>query len=166
MKVYVVTDGTYSEYGIERIFSNRLAAEEYKKWHCIRNEIEEYEIYDEAFTSDDGKKWMFVRVQGTLYPEAVVDIRFECRPEVRQEVDITKGAGLTMPHGPNKTFTVYKYGYVLAELWDEEQYKAKYTKILYDLAGMARAMLYIDGLDPELVCTAIRNKDEEADHGY
>ena len=141
MKVYVVTDGTYSEYSIERIFSNRLAAEEYKKWHSIRNEIEEYEIYDEAFNSDDGKKWMFVRVQGTVYPEALVDIRFECRPDVRKEADIAKGAGLTILPGPNRAFTVYKY----------------------DLAGMAKAMWYIDGLDPELICTAIRNKNEEFD---
>lgn len=163
MKVYVVTDGTYSEYSIERIFSNRLAAEEYKKWHSIRNEIEEYEIYDEAFNSDDGKKWMFVRVQGTVYPEALVDIRFECRPDVRKEADIAKGAGLTILPGPNRAFTVYKYGYIPAELWDEEKYKAKYTKILYDLAGMAKAMWYIDGLDPELICTAIRNKNEEFD---
>ena len=53
------------------------------------------------------------------------------------------------------------YAFVPAELWDEEQYKAKYTKILYDLVGMAKAMWYIDGLDPELICTAIRNKNEE-----
>ena len=164
VKENVVTDGTYSDYSIERIFSNRPAAEEYKKWHSIRNEIEEYEIYDEAFTSDDGKKWMFVRVQGTVYPEAVVDIRFECRPDVRKEADIARGAGLTKY--PNNAFTVYKYGYVPAELWDEEKYKAKYTKILYDLAGMAKAMYYIDGLDLELICTALRNKDEEADRGY
>jgi hypothetical protein len=26
---------------------------------------------------------------------------------------------------------------------------------------MAKAMWYIDGLDPELICTAIRNKNEE-----
>lgn len=29
MKVYIVTDGTYSDYGIERIFSNLPAAEDY-----------------------------------------------------------------------------------------------------------------------------------------
>ena len=159
MKAYIVTDGTYSDYTIEKVFSNLEAAEEYRKWRRIRNEIEEYEIYDEAFTPGDGKPYMFVRIQGTVYPEAVVDIRFEYYPEVKKEETIHKCAGLTK-HS-NNIFTIYKYGFVPAELWDEEKYKAKYTKILYDLAGMAKAMWYIEGLDPELICTAIRNKNEE-----
>ena len=62
MKVYIVTNGEYSDYMIERVFSNREAAEEYKKWHNIHNEIEEYEIYDEPFLKEDGEPAMFIRV--------------------------------------------------------------------------------------------------------
>lgn len=39
MKVYIVTDGCHFEYMIEKVFSNREAAEEYKKWHNITNDI-------------------------------------------------------------------------------------------------------------------------------
>ena len=82
MKVYIVTDGCYSDYMIEKVFSNREAAEEYKKWRSITNDIEEYEIYDEPFGTNDGEKVMFIRVQGTIYPEAVVDIRYEIRRDL------------------------------------------------------------------------------------
>lgn len=68
MKVYIVTDGSYSDYMIERVFSNPDAAEEFKKWHNISNDIEEYEVYDEPFGANDGEKVMFIGVQGTVYP--------------------------------------------------------------------------------------------------
>ena len=66
--------------------------------------FEEYEIYDEAFTPGDGKPYMFVRIQGTVYPEAVVDIRFEYYPEVKKEETVHKCAGLTKH--PNNIFTI------------------------------------------------------------
>ena len=40
MKVYVVTSGSYPDYTIERVFSNRLAAEEFKKQYKIQNDEE------------------------------------------------------------------------------------------------------------------------------
>ena len=40
MKVYVVTDGEYSDYMIQEVFSNREAAEEYKRLLSIRNYYE------------------------------------------------------------------------------------------------------------------------------
>ena len=66
MKVYIVTDGYYSEYMIEKVFSNRPAAEEYKEWHNIHNEIEEYEIYDEPFTKEDGESYGYQSTRNCL----------------------------------------------------------------------------------------------------
>ncbi len=160
MKVYIVTDGEYSEYMIEKVFSNREAAEEYKKWHNIYNDIEEYEIYDELFT--EGERAMVIRIQGTVYPEAVVDIKFDIRPNMIYEGTITRGAGVMGLQRNNGIFTVYNYRYIPADIWDEEKYKAKFTKALYDLAALAKSM-FAEGANIDMVNLALINKDEEDD---
>ena len=160
MKVYIVTDGDYSDYMIEKVFSNRPAAEEYKKWHNIHNEIEEYEIYDEPFTKEDGERAMVIRVQGTVYPEAVVDIKYDIIPNMIYEGAITRGAGVMGLQRNNNIFTVYNYRYIPADKWDEEKYKAKFTKSLYDLAALAKSM-FAEGANIEMFNLALINTDEE-----
>lgn len=140
MKVYVVTDGSYSDYTIEKIFSNRPAAEEFKKWRRIQNDIEEWEVYDEPFGTQDGEKVMFIRVQGTVYPEAVVDIRYDIRPELLRDWELSKGAGIHSVSKPG-VFNIHCYRHVPVDKWDEEKYKDLLTKVLYDYAGIVKAML-------------------------
>lgn len=159
MKVYIVTDGAYSDYSIEKVFSNRSAAEEFKKWRNIRNEIEEYEVYDEPFEQVDGERVMFIRVQGTVYPEAIVDIRYEIRRDmINANRDCRSGRGIVGYKNP-KVFTLYNYHYIPANMWDEEKYKVKYTKALYDLASVAKDM-FAEGATVRDVEQALRNKEE------
>ena len=158
MKVYIVSNGEYSDYTIERVFSNREAAEEFKKWHHISNDIEEYEIYDEPFRPNEGEKAMFIRVQGTVYPEAMVDIRFDIRCELIRDRALRSSAGIC-PYGKT-AYTIFKYLYVPADKWDEEKYKAKMTKSLYDLAGVAKA-LFAEGASVRDVEQALREVEEE-----
>ena len=161
MKVYIVTDGSYSEYMIEKVFSNRPAAEEYKKWHNITNDIEEYEIYDEPFAKEDGERAMTIRVQGIVYPEAVVDIKYDIRPTMICEGAITRGSGVSkLGHHGSEAFDIYIYRSIPADKWDEDNYKDKFTKALYDLAAIAKSM-FADGATVDMVNTAFRNKDEE-----
>lgn len=141
MKIYIVTDGSYSDYSIQKVFSNRDAAEEYKKWHNCSNDIEEYEIYDEAFTEDNEEKTIFIRVQGTVYPEAVVDIRFDIHPEIIDNRLIRKDVGINSLFCKQGTYEIYYYNHISADKWDEEKYKLKFTKILYDLVAVARNLL-------------------------
>jgi hypothetical protein len=160
MKVYIVTDGEYSDYMIERVFSNREAAEEYKKWHNIHNEIEEYEIYDEPFTKEDGEPAMFIRVQGIVYPEAVVDLRYDIRHNmIRLNRSNSRGAGISDYHRSG-VFTIYNYHYIPADKWDLEKYKNKFTKALYDLAAKAKAM-FAEGASIRDVELALSEYDEE-----
>ena len=63
MKVYIVTEGCYSDYSIQKVFSNKPAAEEYKKWHNLGNEVEEYELYDSSFADETGERAVLIRVQ-------------------------------------------------------------------------------------------------------
>lgn len=159
MKVYIVTDGCYSEYTIEEVFSNREAAEEYKKWHNITNDIEEYEVCDEPFNQSE-IACMFIRVSGTVYPEAVVDIQYEIKRNVVKQKHINmRGVGIS-EFKKRGVFTLYNYHYIPANLWDEEKYKAKYTKVLYDLAGMAKAM-FAEGASVQDVEQALINVEEK-----
>ena len=125
MKVYIVTDGEYSDYVIQEVFSNREAAEEYKYWHNIHNEIEVYDLLDTAHTVD--KRYMFIRVSGLVYPEAVVDIRYDIRPELLRDWELSKGAGIHSVSKPG-VFNIHCYRHVPADKWDSyllrlEQYK-------------------------------------------
>ena len=158
MKVYIVTSGSYSDYMIEKVFSNKAAAEEYKKWHNITNDIEEYEVRDEPFEKLDGEKVMFIDVRGTVYPEAMVDIRYTIRPEMIRADRATSRNGLAEYR--NGVYTIYTYHFVLADQWDEEKYKAKYTKALYDLAGITKAM-FAEGATVRDVEQALREREED-----
>ena len=159
MKVYVVTEGSYSDYAIEKVFSNKQAAEEFKKWRRIQNDIEEWEVYDEPFDNQDGEKVMFIRIQGTVYPEAVVDLSYEIRPDLLRSDWASRGAGI---HAVPKSgvFAIYCYRYIPADKWDEEKYKDLLTKVLYDYAGIVKAMS-AEGASVKDIELALRSREEE-----
>ena len=158
MTVYVVTYGEYSEYGIEKIFSNRAAAEEYKKWHNLSNDIEEYELEDVAFKPiDEQKKAMFIRARGAVYPEGVVDLQYDIHPCVVYETTQRKCAGILSTGFPSGIFGVYVYWYIDSDKWDEELYKNRITKALYDYAGIAKSM-FADGATGTMVSEALHNE--------
>ena len=46
MKIYVVTSGSYSDYCIKKIFTNKDKAEHFSRW-CYDSQVEEYETSDE-----------------------------------------------------------------------------------------------------------------------
>lgn len=161
MKIFAVTNGCYSEYAIERLFSNRSAAEEYKEWHGIRNEIEEFDVYDEPFIKEDGERAMLIRVQGIVHSEAVVNIRFETRHTMIHSYTKTRGAGITsLGRGSDTGFGLYIYRCVPISTWDEETWKAKMTKALYDLAAMAKSM-FAEGASISMVEKALSGQDME-----
>ena len=158
MKVYVVTDGDYSDYMIQEVFSNREAAEEYKYWHNIHNEIEVYDVLETAHTLD--KRYMFIRVSGLVYPEAVVDLKYDIHPATVSDKSSKSYRGIYDYYRSNGTFILFNDHYVLAENWDEEKYKAKFTKALYDQAATVKAM-FAEGADVSMVSAALRQTEDE-----
>lgn len=159
MKVFVVTDGTYSDYMIERVFATRYAAEEYKKWHDIGNEVEEFDVYDEPFTTEDGKRAMLIRVQGMVYPEAVVNIRHETRATMIKPTTKTRGSGISSM-GKDGNFSIYTFRCIPVDNLDEEKWKAKMTKAIYDLAAVAKSM-FAEGASISMVEKALMDQYEE-----
>ena len=160
MKVYIVTDGCYSDYSIKKVFSNKPAAEEYKKWHNIKNEVEEYELFDSSFADETGERSVLIRVQGTVYLGAVEDITYEIRPNIIYEQYIRRGVGIQPIINKPKVFKLFLYHYIPADKWDEEKYKNKLTKALYDYAAMARSM-FAEGATVDMINSALRNSDME-----
>lgn len=160
MKVYIVTDGCYSDYSIQKVFSNKPAAEEYKKWHNIKNEVEEYELFDSSFADETGERAVLIRVQGTVYLGAVEDITYEIRPNIIYEQYIRRGVGIRPIINKPRVFIIYLYHYIPADKWDEEKYKNKLTKALYDYAAMARSM-FAEGATVDMINSTLRNSDIE-----
>lgn len=162
MKVYIVTNGSYDEYIIEKVFSNRPAAEEYKKWRNIKNDIEEYEVHNEPFEKVEGEKVMFIRAQCTVYPEAIVNLRFEIRRDIVNSDRVNYSGRGIMKYREPGVFTLHSYSYVSADLWDEEKYKNRLTESLYSLASVARAML-AEGASVGDVEQALYNMEDAVD---
>lgn len=158
MKVYIVTNGDYSDYMIQEVFSNREAAEEYKYWHNIHNEIEVYDVLEAAHTID--KRYMFIRVSGLVYPEAVVDIKYDIHPVTVSDNSDKSYRGIYDYSRLKGTFTLFNDHYVPAENWDEEKYKAKFTKALYDQAALVKYML-ADGADIRDIEKVLRKQEDE-----
>ena len=163
MKVYIVTDGEYSDYTIEKVFSNRHAAEEYKKWHNIYNEIEEYDVQEEPFT-DTEEKVMCVNVYGHAYPEAIVDIKYNIRHDTISSDTVRKAIHIGSCRPDGLEFLIGLFYCVPENLWDEEKYKAKFTKALYDYTALTKSM-FADGATAYLINEAlnkiIKNESEE-----
>ena len=160
MKVYVVTDGDYSDYNIQKVFSNIEAAEEYKYWHHITNDIEEYEVADTALDIE-GKRYWFIKVSGIVYPEAVVNIQYDIHPATIDDRHIKRDVQIdTWKYKYRSTLKLWNYHYVPAENWNEEKYKEKYTKALYDQAAFIKCLL-VEGTDIETVERVLRKQEEE-----
>lgn len=55
-KIYIVTSGDYSDYGIEAVFSTKEKAEEYVQQHGTNYRVEDYDI-DEEVVKKEIKIW-------------------------------------------------------------------------------------------------------------
>ena len=166
MKVYVVTDGDYSDYSIQKVFSNREAAEDYKYWHYITNEIEEYEIAD-SWNDDNQKKYMYIRVTGKCYSEAIVDINYDIHPNLCSDTVPKHSIGLWdyFKYDREGFFTLYTYHLIPIENWNEEVYKNRYKKSLYDISAQVKAML-ADGATWEMIKSALVKEGQEWEEEY
>ena len=141
MKVYIVTSGCYDEYSIERVFSNEEAAKTFTKWFKGKCYIEEYEIEDKPFRLEDGEQCMFIRIEGSVYPEAIVDIKFNIEPVLCTESSVQwRGQGINGYQRNNNIFHLYLYRSIRLNDWDEDLYKSKLTDALNTLSKECKDM--------------------------
>lgn len=141
MKVFAVIDGCGSDRIIKKVFSNQPAAEEYRKWHNINNEVEGFEVYDEPFTEAEGRRAMLVYLQGTVGQEAVADIKFKTRLSMTSNnIPACDTALACINHRFKGSIDVYASYYIPIEFWDEAKWKAKISETLLSLVAVAKVM--------------------------
>ena len=166
MTIYVVTHGSYSEYSIERIFSNKAAAEEYRDWHNIDNPIEEYELYDTPFNfegEDEGlNKYIEVSMRASVCCDGHV---------IFDSVDVTKKVS-TSPvrevfYSPRNQ-DIVKYVLLIYKYFDpvnfvEETCLDRVKKSVYDIVAVINTMLS-EGATTHDINAALSQREPQGDN--
>lgn len=136
MKVYVVTTGAYSDYSIEKIFTDRAKAEEYKEWLYDANDIEEYETEDDIEIS----KFYRVHVYYAVYEASEPKLEFSVYKCMGRDVYKPRiyYADYNRYTWSEKYFAIGIDRFIPEQNWNEEFYKNKYTKAVYDLAAIVK----------------------------
>ncbi|MEE1085015.1 MAG: hypothetical protein UH850_14910 [Paludibacteraceae bacterium] len=139
MKIYIVTCGSYSDYHIEKVFTDRKKAEEYQKWCLDANEIEEYDTEDDCTIN----KYYKIIVTYIKHDNE----RSTEQPSVRVERCNSKCLGYVHVsdyhdrYYPNQYTVVTLVRYVSEANWNEEFYTTRYTKAAYDLMAQTKLLL-------------------------
>ena len=158
MKIYIVTRGEYSDYYIDRVFTDRAKAEEYREWCADANDIEEYETDDNCVVD----KYYHISVTYTVY----AGNRYE-KPTVRIEKCHAKCLGYASVS--DYRYATYSNGYARLYLsryipeanWNEEFYTNRYIKAIYDLAAQAKQLLLEGWTDSQINEVWNQNRDGE-----
>ena len=149
MKVYVVTSGIYSDYSIERVFLDKNKASEYAEW--LGNDhvtVEEYDTSDNDYIN----KQYYVRVTLKWYKnkEEKISTTSYRHCESDYNYNYYTNYGVT-----GDELVVVRT--VNADNYDEQYYKDKLTKHIYDLKAYVE-YLKTEGCDEKQIGEAIALK--------
>lgn len=150
MKIYIVTSGCYSDYHIEKVFTDKNKAEEYKEWLYDANDIEEYETEDDLIVN----KFYNINVSADVYPNGILG------PDVRIVKRLNTNNPSNYFYDYGKYFKLSINRCVAEENWNEEFYVNKYTKALYDLIAIVKYHLS-NGIPHQLVNKLINEQIKE-----
>lgn len=150
MKIYVVTQGSYSDYGISKVFTDKAKAEEYREWLPYSNDIEVYETEDDLIVG----KYYEIRLYADIYPNGILG------PDVYIEKDICTCKPYNALSDYSKRMRLGITRHVSAENWNEEFYINKYTKVIYDMIAIIKYHLS-NGANFDDVKKLITNYKEE-----
>lgn len=160
MKIYIVTCGEYSDYYIDKVFTDKEKAEEYRKWCPDANDVEEYDTEDDYVVD----KYYKIVVSYTVY-----DSRRTETPNIRIECCHDKANGYIHVSDYHKDFYTTKstritlVRYISEANWNEEFYTERYTKAVYDLMAQTKLLLsegWTDRQINEMWERKIKNKGE------
>ena len=149
MKVYVVTSGIYSDYSIERVFLDKNKASEYAEWSGSDHvTVEEYDTSDNDYIN----KQYYVRVTLKWYKnkEEKISTTSYRHCESDYNYNYYTNYGVT-----GDELVVVRT--VNADNYDEQYYKDKLTKHIYDLKAYVE-YLKTEGCDEKQIEEAIALK--------
>ena len=148
MKVYVVTSGIYSDYCIQKIFLDKDKAEEYRKWLPDSNDVEEYDTSDD----DTIEKQYKVRIELKWYPNKKEKLTARSWKDCESDYNYNYYSNY---------FDIWEELVVTrtvnSDNYDEQYYKDKLTKHIYDLKAYVEH-LKIEGFDEKQIRDAIALK--------
>lgn len=153
MKIYIVTAGQYSDYRIEKIFTDKTKAEEFAKWFYDSNGVEEWDTEDEF----EVEKYYSICVQYKICDNCSCETPIVCVSNCTNN-----------NHTPNITYLAdyHTYGldYIVLNISrtvkanndNETFYKEKYTKVAYDTMAMIK-QLHVEGYSYNQINEMLRN---------
>lgn len=136
MKIYIVTSGSYSDYGIDAVFTDKEKAEHYAEWKYDAR----VEIYD-TDEVDDVEEVYYVDVTGQC-----IDGKF-LAPDVRVEkrdYELQNHNTFVQDYYDNDVLNLRIVRYIKNNNYTEEYLRSKYEKVYYDMAAIIKYNL-IDG---------------------
>lgn len=132
MKVYAVTSGIYSDYMIEKVFTDKSKAEEYKEWLADSNDIEEYETEDDLVVN----KYYRVLIDYKKYNNKETTPSIRVNKQTSENRYIRYSEGVDWRHNAYSELSLVRC--IPAQNWNEEFYRNKFTKAAYDLMAIAQ----------------------------
>jgi hypothetical protein len=152
MKIYIVSSGEYSDYGIDRIFLDEEKAKRYVElsqngWNSTR--LEEWETSDDE--QIDEITYIYAHYsKGCKYRSSdsmAVEIRKTNGLDDREKAHI-KNYFWFSDYSGEKQVLIER---VLKGNYEEEKLKSKYTKVCYDLMAKIDSLLSIEGWNEKMI---------------
>ena len=147
MKIYIVTCGSYSDYYIDKVFTDKDKAEEYRKWCRGANDVEVYDTEDDY----EFKHFYKITVQyknndNGRNSEPTINVE----KYVHEQMCDNYTSFSDMHRFGGRYVELYMVRYIPEEKWNEEFYRNKYTKAAYDLMAIARQRLFEGFTDAQI----------------
>lgn len=153
-----MTSGSYSDYGIRRVFLDKKKAEKYAK--LSSNNYESY-IVETYNTSDESiiHEITYVDVVYTKWSDGEVD--FDLDINVVNNLDYSE-------EEINNTYIWISDGYQSIEIkrvinnnYDEDEIENRYRNVTYDLIAQLESLKKLEGWTEEMVENYLKEKVEE-----
>lgn len=155
MKVYIVSQGCYSDYNIDRIFINKQKAKDYSSW-LNNSRIEEYETSDDkenlkstiiylCLTVNDKEE----NVEYWSEQNSGFILRFNDNSKTKEE--------FTQFSGDEEDFTIFIQRVIYDNNFNDEVYKNKYTKVAYDILPIVKQKLS-EGYNKEQINELLKDR--------
>ena len=147
MKIYIVTRGYYSDYYIDKVFTDKDKAESYRKWCADANDLEVYDTEDDF----QFKKFYHITVNYRINDngrnkEPTINIYRYISDEICENYTSVSD----MHRYGGRYIDICMVRFIPEENWNEDFYRNKYTKAIYDIAAIVRQKLFEGFTDDQI----------------